>query len=53
MEKTELENLLDFREHCRQKGQTLSKPKSDRLIELLKQELDARKNLDGYERDTK
>ena len=47
----ELQNLKEFDQFCKDKGQTLSKPKANRLAELLMKQLDAQ-NLDGYERHT-
>ena len=50
---TEKEKLLDFKEKLAEKGQLLSRPKLNRLIELLNNELDALKNQEGYETDSK
>ena len=45
-ERAELKNLLEFRDFCKNKGQKLSKPKYERLTELLTKQLDADKILD-------
>ena len=48
-EKQELKELLRFRDECAAKGQTLSKPKFERLTELLLTQLEAGKKLDVNE----